>query len=89
MTRGLLRAAPGPLARVGCDPLAGVLSASGTAAARASFVAFLPAASGPGHDTPWLAGTGLDVFSWKRAPGGGLYAWGWVKPGPWSFTLQR
>ena len=85
MTRGLLRAAPGPLATVSFDPATGVLAASGEAPAQTSFVAFLPA----GGDTPWLEGDGVALYTWKPAPGGGLYVYGFAQPGAWSFTLRH
>jgi len=85
LTRGLLRAAPGRLASLAFDPVTRVLAASGGAAARSSFVAFLPAAAG---DVPRLEGGGLDVFAWKPAPGG-FYVSGYVRPGSWSLALGR
>ena len=86
LTRGYLRAAPGRLASVAFDPGTGALAASGDAAARTSFVAFLPPG---GRDAPWLEGSRLEFFSWKAAPGGGLYVTGFVPPGPWTLSLHR
>ena len=89
MTRGLLRAGASPLASVGYDPGARVLSASGTSASAATFVAFLPGPGAPLHDGPWLTGSGVDAYSFKPAPGGGIYVFGWTRPGAWSLSLVR
>jgi endoglycosylceramidase len=86
LTRGLLRASPGRLATVAFDPVTRVLTATGDAAVRSSFVAFLPAG---GRDAPWLDSSGIEFFSWKAAPGGGLYVTGFMRPGSWSLSVQR
>ena len=86
LSRGMLRAAPGRLASLAFDPANRVLAASGDAAARTSFVAWLPPG---GRDAPWLDGTGIELFSWKPAPGGGLYVTGVAKPGAWALSVHR
>jgi len=86
LTRGTLRAAPGRFASLAFDPASRVLGATGNADTRTSFVAWLPAG---GHDAPWIDGSGIEFFSWKGAPGGGLYVTGVAKPGPWTLSIHR
>lgn len=84
LTRPALRAAPGRIARLEVDDAADTIVAEGTADARRSFVAFLPAPAGA---RAHVEGAGVESFAWKPAPGG-LYVSGWVRAGAWSLSLR-
>jgi endoglycosylceramidase len=85
LRRPALRAAPGRLESVIVDAAATTLDATGSADARASFVAFLPGTNGR---PPVVSGEGVESFAWKPAPGGGAYVYGQVRAGAWSLSLR-
>lgn len=84
LTRGWVRAAPGRLHATQWEPGAGVLTASGTGAARkAQVVAYWPARL---HGVPRIEGTGLRRLR-TRPAWGGLYVLGTASGGDWTLRV--
>ena len=86
LTRGFVRAAPGPLGVVRWDHESGALEASGSAASSGQeLLAFYPAAR---IGAPVVESTGLEDVRVVPAPGGNAYLLGRATGGAWSIAAR-
>lgn len=86
LTRANLRAAPGRIASVEYDEVAGSLAASGEAArAGSELVAFWPTSK---HGEPEVAGSGLDDLRSEAGPGGQAWIVGRARGGAWTLSVR-